>query len=134
MDVNNIAMVWAPNCLRGLSNDPKVIFENTRREMGFVRTLILNLNTNEAVDLIWAKLTTAAAAAAAFIRLDYCSNPTTWICCGFVANRLAVDLNEWIYYSSTQIQYSKNSKEQNCVDWTQLCSLGLLFLLYCILL
>ena len=53
MDVNNIAMVWAPNCLRGLSNDPKVIFENTRREMGFVRTLILNLNTNEAVDLIW---------------------------------------------------------------------------------
>jgi len=52
MDVNNIAMVWAPNCLRGLSNDPKVIFENTRREMGFVRTLILNLNTNEAVDLI----------------------------------------------------------------------------------
>ena len=52
MDVNNIAMVWAPNCLRGLSNDPKVIFENTRREMGFVRTLILNLNTNEAVDLL----------------------------------------------------------------------------------
>ena len=52
MDVNNIAMVWAPNCLRGLSNDPKVIFDNTRREMGFVRTLILNLNTNEAVDLI----------------------------------------------------------------------------------
>jgi len=55
MDVNNIAMVWAPNCLRGLSNDPKVIFENTRREMGFVRTLILNLNTNEAVDLIWSR-------------------------------------------------------------------------------
>jgi len=52
MDVNNVAMVWAPNCLRGQSNDPKVIFENTRREMGFVRTLILNLNTNEAVDLI----------------------------------------------------------------------------------
>ena len=84
MDVNNMAMVWAPNCLRGLSNDPKVIFENTRREMGFVRTLILNLNTNEAVDLIWAKLTTAAAAAAAaaaaFIRLDYCSNRGDWKC------------------------------------------------------
>ena len=28
-------------------------------------------------------------------------------------------LNEWIFYSSTQIQYSKNSKEQNCVDWTE---------------
>jgi len=49
---NNVAMVWAPNCLRGQSNDPKIIFENTRREMGFVRTLILNLNTNEAVDLV----------------------------------------------------------------------------------
>jgi len=28
-------------------------------------------------------------------------------------------LNEWIFYSSTQIQYSKNSKEQNCVDWKE---------------
>jgi len=27
--------------------------------------------------------------------------------------------NEWIFYSSTHIQYSKNSKEQNCVDWTE---------------
>jgi len=24
-----------------------------------------------------------------------------------------------IYYSSTQTQYSENSKEQNCVDWTE---------------
>jgi len=23
------------------------------------------------------------------------------------------------FYSSTQIQYSKSSKEQNCVDWTE---------------
>ena len=52
MDVNNIAMVWAPNCLRGQSSDPKVIFENTRREMGFVRTLIQSLETDEAEDLL----------------------------------------------------------------------------------
>jgi len=24
-----------------------------------------------------------------------------------------------IFYLSTQVQYSKNSKEQNCVDWTE---------------
>jgi len=28
-------------------------------------------------------------------------------------------MNEWIFYLSTQIQYSKNSIEQNCVDWTE---------------
>ena len=28
-------------------------------------------------------------------------------------------MNEWVFNSSTQIQYSKNSKEQNCVDWTE---------------
>ena len=28
-------------------------------------------------------------------------------------------MNEWIFNSSTQIQYSKNSKERNCVDWTE---------------
>ena len=28
-------------------------------------------------------------------------------------------MNELIFYSSTQIQYSKNSKEPNCVDWTE---------------
>jgi len=27
-------------------------------------------------------------------------------------------MNEWIFYSATQTQYSRNSKEQNCVDWT----------------
>ena len=26
---------------------------------------------------------------------------------------------EWIFDSSTHIQYSLNSKEQNCVDWTE---------------
>jgi len=29
-------------------------------------------------------------------------------------------MNEYfIFYSSSQIQYSKNSNEQNCVDWTE---------------
>lgn len=46
MDVNNLAMVMAPNCLRCESEDPKVIFENTRKEMGFIRTLIQNLDTS----------------------------------------------------------------------------------------
>ena len=46
MDVNNLAMVMAPNCLRCESDDPKVIFENTRKEMAFIRTLILHLDTS----------------------------------------------------------------------------------------
>ena len=28
-------------------------------------------------------------------------------------------MNEWIFYSSTEIQYSTNSKEQKCVDWIE---------------
>lgn len=46
MDVNNLAMVMAPNCLRCESTEPQVIFENTRKEMGFIRTLIQNLDTS----------------------------------------------------------------------------------------
>ncbi|BFZ04849.1 hypothetical protein BsWGS_07887 [Bradybaena similaris] len=46
MDVNNLAMVMAPNCLRCESDDPRVIFENTRKEMGFIRTLIQALDTS----------------------------------------------------------------------------------------
>ncbi|XP_052800787.1 rho GTPase-activating protein 39-like isoform X2 [Mya arenaria] len=46
MDVNNLAMVMAPNCLRCQSQEPQVIFENTRKEMGFIRTLIQNLDTS----------------------------------------------------------------------------------------
>jgi hypothetical protein len=46
MDVNNLAMVMAPNCLRCESEDPRIIFENTRKEMGFLRTLIQNLDTS----------------------------------------------------------------------------------------
>ncbi|KAG5835665.1 hypothetical protein ANANG_G00246420 [Anguilla anguilla] len=46
MDVNNLAMVMAPNCLRCQSDDPRVIFENTRKEMSFLRLLIVHLDTS----------------------------------------------------------------------------------------
>nr|XP_005291168.1 rho GTPase-activating protein 39 isoform X1 [Chrysemys picta bellii] len=45
MDVNNLAMVMAPNCLRCQSDDPRIIFENTRKEMSFIRVLIQHLDT-----------------------------------------------------------------------------------------
>nr|CAB3222852.1 rho GTPase-activating protein 39 [Phallusia mammillata] len=46
MDASNLAMVMAPNCLRCESDDPRVIFENTRKEMSFIRTLVLNYDTS----------------------------------------------------------------------------------------
>ncbi|KAG1670474.1 Rho GTPase-activating protein 39 [Nymphon striatum] len=46
MDSSNLAMVMAPNCLRCLSDDPRIIFENTRKEMSYIRTLIQNLDTS----------------------------------------------------------------------------------------
>uniref|UniRef100_A0A8D2LQH0 Rho GTPase-activating protein 39 n=1 Tax=Varanus komodoensis TaxID=61221 RepID=A0A8D2LQH0_VARKO len=45
MDVNNLAMVMAPNCLRCQSDDPRIIFENTRKEMSFIRVLVQHLDT-----------------------------------------------------------------------------------------
>ncbi|KAK4306479.1 hypothetical protein Pmani_021704 [Petrolisthes manimaculis] len=45
MDASNLAMVMAPNCLRCTSDDPRIIYENTRKEMAFLRTLIQNLDT-----------------------------------------------------------------------------------------
>nr|XP_002125699.2 rho GTPase-activating protein 39 [Ciona intestinalis] len=46
MDANNLAMVMAPNCLRCESNDPRIIFENTRKEMSYIRTLVQHLDTS----------------------------------------------------------------------------------------
>ncbi len=46
MDAANLAMVMAPNCLRCQSEDPRVIFENTRKEMAFMRTLMDNYDTS----------------------------------------------------------------------------------------
>ena len=54
MDVNNLAMVMAPNCLRCESQDPRIIFENTRKEMGFLRTLIQSLDTSFMEGIVWA--------------------------------------------------------------------------------
>uniref|UniRef100_A0A915B3E1 Rho GTPase-activating protein 39 n=1 Tax=Parascaris univalens TaxID=6257 RepID=A0A915B3E1_PARUN len=45
MDVCNLAMVMAPNMLRCGSDDPRVMFDNARREMTFIKTLILNYDT-----------------------------------------------------------------------------------------
>ncbi|KAL4655301.1 rho GTPase-activating protein 39-like isoform X1 [Arapaima gigas] len=52
MDVNNLAMVMAPNCLRCQSDDPRVIFENTRKEMSFLRMLIVHLDTSFVKGLV----------------------------------------------------------------------------------
>jgi hypothetical protein len=46
MDSNNLSMVMAPNCLRCKSDEPKVIMENTKKEMQFLRTLIQHLDTS----------------------------------------------------------------------------------------
>ncbi|XP_041103254.1 rho GTPase-activating protein 39-like isoform X2 [Polyodon spathula] len=46
MDVNNLAMVMAPNCLRCQSDDPRIIFENTRKEMSFIRVLVQHMDTS----------------------------------------------------------------------------------------
>lgn len=46
MDASNLAMVMAPNCLRCNASDPKVIFDNARKEMVFIRTLIQHLDTS----------------------------------------------------------------------------------------
>jgi len=47
MDVNNLATVMAPNCLRSQHASPEMLLENTQREMSFVRTLIENLDTTD---------------------------------------------------------------------------------------
>ncbi|XP_067615192.1 rho GTPase-activating protein 39-like isoform X1 [Eurosta solidaginis] len=51
MDSSNLAMVFAPNCLRCTSDDPKVILENARKEMAFMRTLIQSMDTTHIANL-----------------------------------------------------------------------------------
>lgn len=46
MDVSNLALVMAPNVLRCESNDPAVVFANSRKEMDFMKTLILHYDTS----------------------------------------------------------------------------------------
>nr|XP_024218136.1 uncharacterized protein LOC106688174 isoform X8 [Halyomorpha halys] len=45
MDASNLAMVMAPNCLRCYCDEPRIMYENARKEMAFIRTLILNMDT-----------------------------------------------------------------------------------------
>lgn len=52
MDSSNLAMVFAPNCLRCTSQDPKVILENARKEMAFMRTLITNMDTSSVANIV----------------------------------------------------------------------------------
>lgn len=52
MDSSNLAMVFAPNCLRCTSDDPKVILENARKEMSFMRTLIQHMDTTHVANLV----------------------------------------------------------------------------------
>ena len=52
MDVNNLSTVMAPNCLRSRHASPEALLENTRREMSFVRTLIVNLDTTDMEGII----------------------------------------------------------------------------------
>ncbi|CAF3310396.1 unnamed protein product [Rotaria socialis] len=52
MDVNNLSMVFAPNILRCNSDDAKVIFENARKEMLFIKILILHLDTDSMEGVI----------------------------------------------------------------------------------
>ena len=53
MDASNLAMVMAPNCLRCQSNDPRIIFENTRKEMSYIRTLIQHYDTSFLEGVLW---------------------------------------------------------------------------------
>lgn len=53
MDINNLAMVMAPDILRCDSENPHIIFENTRKEMSFLRTLICHQDTSFMEGIIW---------------------------------------------------------------------------------
>ena len=53
MDVNNLATVMAPSCLRSRHSIPERLLEHTTHEMSFVRTLIENLDTTDMEGIIW---------------------------------------------------------------------------------
>ncbi|GJQ67979.1 hypothetical protein Trydic_g10642 [Trypoxylus dichotomus] len=52
MDASNLAMVFAPNCLRCTATDPRTMFDNARKEMAFMRCLIQELDTECVRDMI----------------------------------------------------------------------------------
>lgn len=47
MNVHNLAMVYAPNFLRCPSDSLTTVFENSKYEQAFVRTLITQLETDK---------------------------------------------------------------------------------------
>eukprot|EP00055_Hartaetosiga_balthica_P007120 m.24065 g.24065 ORF g.24065 m.24065 type:complete len:589 (+) comp5612_c0_seq1:328-2094(+) len=51
MTYDNLSMVWAPNFLRCPDDDPLVIFNNTKKEMSFMRQLVLHLDTESVAHL-----------------------------------------------------------------------------------
>ena len=44
----NLVMVMAPNCFRPLSDDPRVLLDNSRREINFLRNLIEGVDSSPA--------------------------------------------------------------------------------------
>lgn len=52
MDASNLAMVFAPNCLRCTASDPRTMFDNARKEMAFMRCLIQELDTECVRDMV----------------------------------------------------------------------------------
>jgi hypothetical protein len=52
MDVSNLAMVIAPNVLKCESEDPQMILMNSRKEMEFMKTLILHYDTTFVHSLV----------------------------------------------------------------------------------
>src|SRR4051812_46488813 len=47
MNVHNLSMIFAPNFLRCPSDNLAIIFENTKYEQTFMRTLLLHLNSED---------------------------------------------------------------------------------------
>lgn len=52
MDSGNLALVIAPNILRCDSDDPRVMFDNARREMSFLKMLIGNYDASYIHDML----------------------------------------------------------------------------------
>ncbi|CAG5094744.1 Oidioi.mRNA.OKI2018_I69.XSR.g13831.t1.cds [Oikopleura dioica] len=48
MDSSNLAMVMAPNLFRPVSDDPRALLDNSRREINLLRNLIEGLDTKDA--------------------------------------------------------------------------------------
>lgn len=48
MDSANLAMVMAPNLFRPMSDDPRLLLDNSRREINFLRNLIDGMDTSSA--------------------------------------------------------------------------------------